>query len=99
MTQTLASPAGDTPLFSYIDMTANHPTASSLSYTMHPPYVAGQISRRTFQNTLSPSSATPEARSAATQQGLEGKRGINRKTGGVSSQSVGNMPFRLQQGA
>ena len=66
MTQTMTSAVGDTPLYSYIDMTASHPTALSLSYTMHPPYVTGQVSRRTSQNTLSPSWATPEARSATT---------------------------------
>ena len=35
----MASTAGDTPSYSYIDMTASHPTALSLSYAMHPPYV------------------------------------------------------------
>ena len=61
----MASPARDTPLYSYIDMTASHRTALSLFYTMHPPYVTGQGSRRTSQNTLSPSWATSGARSAA----------------------------------
>ena len=66
MTQTMASPTGDPPLYTYIDMTASHPMALSLSYTMHPPYVTGQVSRRTSQNTLSPSWATSGARSPAT---------------------------------
>ena len=66
MTQTMASPAGDTTLYPYIDMTARDPMASSLSDTMHPTYVTGEVSRRTSQNTLSPSWATLGARSAAT---------------------------------
>ena len=76
MTQTMASPAGDTPLYSYIDMTASHPTALSLSYTMHPPYVTVQVSRRTSQNTLSPSWAGPGARSAATTRPSFGECGV-----------------------
>ena len=66
MTQTMASPAGDTPLYTYIDTTASHPTAVLLPYTMHPPRVTGQVSRRTSQNSLPPTWATPGSRSAVT---------------------------------
>ena len=66
MTKTIASPTGDTPLYSYIDMTASHPTALSLSYTMHPPYVTGQVSRHPKINTPLPSWATSGACSAVT---------------------------------
>ena len=66
MTQKMASPATDTPLYSYIDIRASHTTALSLSYTMHPPHVTGEVSRRPSQNTLSPSWVTLGARSAAT---------------------------------
>ena len=62
----MGSTFGDTPLCTYIDLAASHPTALSLPYTTHPPYVIGQVIRRTSYNTLSPPWATPGALSAAT---------------------------------
>ena len=88
----MASPAGDIPSYSSIDMTASHLTALSLSYTMHPPYVTGQISQRTSQNTLSPSWATSGGRSARTKTPTRGITivGAQRVSRALPRNNVGN---------